>query len=93
MPKCQYILEILKQTGPLYQSSANISGNNPIDCPAKAQEEFKDALDQIVIVDNVPKEPLSAKPSTIINLDSLTIVRTGEIDGNEIIKELKERKP
>lgn len=92
MPKCQYILEILKQTGPLYQSSANISGDQPITDAKQVPQVFQEHLKEIVVVDNHPKEELSYKPSTIIDLDKLIVARTGEIDGNKIINELKERK-
>lgn len=93
MPDAQYIIDIVKQTGPLYQSSANISGNDPITSPEQALKEFSDCLDKFAIVSNNPPQQLSFKPSTIINLDTLTVVRDGQIDGKKIIDEIKERKP
>ncbi|MBQ0045743.1 MAG: Sua5/YciO/YrdC/YwlC family protein [Mycoplasma sp.] len=92
IPKCEFIIDIVKITGPLYQSSANISGQEPIGTSQQVFTEFKQYLDRIVIVDNSPYEQFSQKPSTIINLDTLTVIRQGEIDGERIIEEIKERK-
>lgn len=92
IPDCSYIMDLVKLTGPLYQSSANISGKQPIAFSQQAFIEFKQFLDRIVIVDNAPYEPFCQQPSTIVNLDSLTVVRDGPIDGNEIIRKIKERK-
>lgn len=91
IPACEYILDIVKLTGPLYQSSANISGKKPIAVSMEAFTEFKQYLDRIIIVDNAPYEQFSKQPSTIINLDTLKVLREGEIDGEKIIQEIKER--
>lgn len=92
IPNCQYIIDLVKLTGPLYQSSANISGKKPIAVSQEAFVEFKDYLDRIVIVDNAPYEPFGQQPSTIINLDSMTVVREGPIDGQALIDQIQGRK-
>lgn len=92
IPKCKYIQEIVKITGPLFQSSANISGDQPITDVAQIPQIFQEHLKDIVIVDNKPKEEISNKPSTIIDLDKLIVVRNGDIDGQKIINEIKQRK-
>ncbi len=93
MPNCKYLLELIKLTGPLYQSSANISGKQPIEFSQQAFTEFKNHLNNIVMVDNAPYEQFSKQPSTIIDLNSLTVIRPGPVDGNEVIRKIKERKP
>lgn len=93
VPKCDYLLQLLKLTGPLYQSSANISGKQPFQTSQETFKEFKTVLDRIIIVDNAPYEMLTQQPSTIINLDKMVVVRPGEVDGQAIIDKLKERKP
>lgn len=92
IPNCPYLLQLLKLTGPLYQSSANISGKQPFQTSQETFKEFKNVLDRLIIVDNAPYEMLSQLPSTIINLDQMVVIREGEINGQEIIDKIKERK-
>lgn len=92
IPGCSYLLDLLKLTGPLYQSSANISGKQPIKTSQEAFVEFKPFLERMIIIDNSPYEQCANQPSTIINLDNLTVVREGPINGQEIIDKLKQRK-
>lgn len=91
MPDCPYIIDILKITGPLYQSSANISGNDPLTSPEDVPKVFSESMEQIEVVKNDPYQALSNQPSTIVDLDKLIVVRSGQIDGQAIIKQLKER--
>lgn len=91
MPNCKYILELLKQTGPLFQSSANISGDAPIASPEDVPKVFAESINKIAVVQNSPFEQLSQKPSTIVDLDKLVVIRNGEIDGQEIINKLKRK--
>jgi len=48
-------------------------------------EVFKN-IDKLVVVEG--KEH-SGKPSTIISLDTHTVLREGEVDGNKVLKELE----
>lgn len=89
IPKSDYLIEIVNKTGPLYQSSANISGQDPIQSLRDVPKLFEESMESLVLVDNSPYTPLTNKPSTIINLDSMTVVRAGEINGQEIIDKLK----
>lgn len=88
IPNCQYLIKLLHLTGPLYQSSANISGQEPITSINEAKGKFKKWKDKIVFVENDPPENISFRPSTIINLDNLTVIRSGSINGEKIIKKL-----
>lgn len=89
VPKCQYLIDLLRLTGPVYQSSANISGQDPVQSVQEVFSVFKPHYDYIVVVDNAPYEMLSQQPSTIIDLDKMEVVRQGEIDGQEILDEIK----
>ncbi len=89
IPKSQYILDIIKQTGPIYCSSANVSGQPTITMSQEAFHIFKDHLDGLIIVDNSPYDGLSQDASTIIDLDSMKVVREGPINGQEILEKLK----
>ncbi len=89
VPKADYLIDVIKQTGPLFCSSANISGKQPILTSQEAFTEFKESLDMLVIVDNTPYEGVSQVPSTIIDLDSLAVIREGTVSGAELIEKLK----
>ncbi|MCQ2957116.1 MAG: hypothetical protein MJ233_04815 [Mycoplasmoidaceae bacterium] len=86
------MIQLVAAVGPLYQSSANISGQEPIQSLRDVPRLFEESIDSLALVDNSPYYPLSNKPSTIINLDSMTVVRNGEINGQEIIDKLKGHK-
>ncbi|MCQ3908163.1 MAG: Sua5/YciO/YrdC/YwlC family protein [Mycoplasmoidaceae bacterium] len=88
MPKCQYLIDLLRLTGPVYQSSANISGQEPVQSVQEVFSVFKAHYDHIVIVDNVPYEMPSQQPSTIIDLDNMKLVREGEVDGQAILNQI-----
>lgn len=86
MPKSRKILKLISLTGPLYSSSANISGNQPIKKAKFAFEEFKDKLENIIVVKGKEKDNY---PSTIVDFDNLSVLRRGRIDGQEVIDKLK----
>lgn len=92
VPKCAYLIDLLKLTGPLYQSSANISGKPPIVMSQQAFVEFKDMLHALIIVDNSPWEQSTNQSSTIVDLDKCTVVRPGPVNGQEIIDKINKAK-
>ena len=85
MPNHKDLLTLLEFTGPIYSSSANISGKEPIKNTLDAQSVFSQNIDSLLIVKG---EALSDTPSTIVDLDEKKVLRNGKIDGNKIIKEI-----
>ncbi len=86
MPDNKNLLSLIKLTGPLYSSSANISGNNPITDTAQAIKEFNKSLNNLLIVKGKTESNI---PSTIIDLDNFRIIREGKYQGKAIMKQLK----
>jgi L-threonylcarbamoyladenylate synthase len=87
MPKHRRLLRLIKLTGPLYSTSANISGNKPIKKTIDAYDEFKNHLSKIVVIKGKQN---NVYPSTIVNFDDFTILRRGNVDGQLIVKKLQE---
>ncbi|GAA5414936.1 Sua5/YciO/YrdC/YwlC family protein [Ureaplasma ceti] len=76
MPDDPYILYILSKTGPLFASSANLSGRDTIQNTDQANQEFD--IDNLYYdVVTVQGDSKLAVPSTIVNLDNWKIVREG----------------
>ena len=86
IPNNSKLLSLIKLTGPIYSSSANISGNNPIKDANDAYKIFKNHLSELIIIKGKTKSNI---PSTIIDLDNFKIIREGKYNGNEIMKQLK----
>lgn len=86
MPDNKNLLSLIKLTGPLYSSSANISGNNPITDTAQAIKEFNKSLNNLLIIKGKTESNI---PSTIIDLDNFRIIREGKYQGKAIMKQLK----
>ncbi|OAL10279.1 hypothetical protein A6V39_02435 [Candidatus Mycoplasma haematobovis] len=74
IPKNKILLKILRSTGPLWSSSANMSGQNPIKNLKEAKRIFKD---KVLYVSASNK--LSNEPSTIYDFDEKKIVREGKL--------------
>lgn len=89
VPDCQYIIDIIKQTGPIYCSSANVSGQKTIETIQQAFATFKPWEEYLIFIDNAPYEGLNMVPSTIVDLDSLIVLREGPVNGQEIIERLR----
>lgn len=85
IPNHKNVLKLLEKTGPLFSSSANLSGKPTCIDSDDAQKVFKDAGDELFFV--VGKN-LTNNPSTILDLDNLKILRYGAVDGDEIIQKL-----
>jgi L-threonylcarbamoyladenylate synthase len=85
MPNEKNILKLISIVGPVFSSSANISGNEVFKNVFEAKKDF-DNIKNLIFVDGKKNSSL---PSTIINFDTKEIIREGCISGSEIIKLLK----
>ncbi|OEY23361.1 L-threonylcarbamoyladenylate synthase [Corynebacterium sp. Marseille-P4321] len=82
MPNQPLAIELLRETGPMAVSSANISGNPPATTAAAAKEQFGDTVN--VYLDG--GEAAVGTPSTIIDLSGPrpVILREGAISAERI---------
>ena len=74
-PKSKQLINILKKTGPLIATSANIAGKKPATSFIEAKKYFKDKVDFYVDAGK-----LKSKPSTLVRLDrngDITVLRQG----------------
>ena len=62
IPDCQAAIEILKQTGVLATSSANISGRDTL----TTRLEIESAFDSVLVLDDMDLFPGSGQPSTVV---------------------------
>ena len=85
VPNHKNLLKLIDITGPLYSSSANISGQNPIKNSLEAEKVFSKYDNGLTIVKG---KKLGSQPSTVINLDTYTVVRQGKYDGKKIIDQI-----
>jgi L-threonylcarbamoyladenylate synthase len=86
MPAHKKLLNLLKNTGPLYSSSANISGKETIKKTIEASNEFREDLKDIFIIRGKERDYY---PSTIVDFDKLVVLRRGRVDGQEVLDALK----
>lgn len=82
MPKNFVLLKIIQDIGPLYSSSANISGKMPIKKLAEAKKVFAEDLKKIVLVKTNCEQ--SNIPSTIYDYDKKEIIRTGKLKKEDL---------
>lgn len=88
MPNDEWLLLLLSKTGPLFCSSANISNEDVIKDCLDANKVFDSKWEHdLVLVEGEQKQSL---PSTIIDIDSWTIIREGAFY-NEIKEYLNEK--
>ena len=85
VPNHKNLLKLIDITGPLYSSSANISGQKPVKDSLEAEKVFNKYTNGLTIVKG---KELSSLPSTVINLDTYTVVRQGKCDGEKIINQI-----
>ncbi|MGL5591413.1 MAG: L-threonylcarbamoyladenylate synthase [Mycoplasmoidaceae bacterium] len=85
MPNNSLLINILKEVDFVYSSSANISGEEPLNNTIKYQEVFKESSlkNEIVIVQGNSIETI---PSSIYDLDEKKLIREGKISLKEIEK-------
>ncbi|MGL4768613.1 MAG: L-threonylcarbamoyladenylate synthase [Mycoplasmoidaceae bacterium] len=82
-PNDPFILDLLEHTGPLYSSSANISGQEPCRSTLDAYQSLSKYKRLIVVKGSSDNNSL---PSTIYNVDKKKIIREGQISLAEINK-------
>lgn len=88
MPNDQFILNLIDKTGPLYSSSANLSGNPPITNIIDAFESFNKYKSDIIFIEGDYYQ--NNQPSTIYDIDTNTLKREGEIKYEWIKKTIEE---
>lgn len=86
IPNHPQLSKLVHLTGPIWSSSANISGEDPCNDYLDANNIFKEHEDKIIFVKG---KNLTHQPSTIINLDTMEVIRNGIIDGRQILDEIK----
>lgn len=76
MPNHSSLLSILKQTGPLYSSSANISGQAPFNNTSEVltNQSWQKHANQFIIVEGQAQTQV---PSTIYDTDQKQLLRPG----------------
>ncbi len=81
IPSDPQVQGLLKQTGPLMTTSANLPGDPPATTIAQAQEIFGDKLDFYVVDGDLSNR----QPSTLIRIvdDELQVVRQGAVQFND----------
>ncbi len=88
MPNSKLLLQLMDKVGPLASSSANISGKDPIESIDEAKKVFSDKANELALVED-KNFNISHAPSTIIDLDKFVVLRTGAIDGQKILDQIK----
>lgn len=87
IPKDEFLLKILSKTGPLYTSSANISGQDTIKSLNDGIKIFDKFSNKIIFVErNVTTRNINQKYSTIFDTSNNRIIREGDISEYEIRK-------
>lgn len=86
MPNKKVLLKLLALTGPLYSSSANISGKKEIDNFEQAKQFFGAFNDELILVLD---QCHFHQASTIVDFDKKKVLRQGQINGQEIINLLE----
>lgn len=81
VPKNRILLKILRATGPLWSSSANISGEAPIRSLKEAKRVFKNKVLYVSAGNKLDNEP-----STIYDLDNKKVIRAGRLANKITLK-------
>ncbi len=85
VPKSNLIEQIVDYVGPIFSSSANISGLSPITTIDEVKKQFNKNIHDIIFVkDNISQSNIA---STVFDLNSLKVLRVGEIGINQLIKD------
>ncbi len=83
VPASSFLLELLKRTGPLAVTSANLTGKPAPASFADIDPVFLGKLDSAVLIEG---EAGSGKPSTVVEIAAgdLSVLRSGEIGDKEL---------
>ena len=85
---CAALAELLRRIGPLTGTSANRSGELPIQTAAEVERVFGDVLDVIIDAGTMP----GGLPSTVVDVcDDVRMIREGPIDREMIQRTLAAR--
>lgn len=87
IPNNKFILELLQNTGPLFCSSANISGKPTINNHEEAIVNFKANKSDIIFLES---NFSNGSPSTIYDVDKDKILREGDISYDQISRVIKQ---
>ncbi len=84
IPDCEFTRDLIRLTGPLAVTSANISGEAPARSVSEMPDELETKLD--IIIDG--GECAGGVPSSVINCsaDPAVILREGAIPGKELLE-------
>jgi L-threonylcarbamoyladenylate synthase len=87
LPADKDLQELLKRTGPLLTSSANLPGESPATNIAEARQYFGDKVDFYIDGGDLSNR----QPSTIIRIidDAIEVVRPGAVKLDEAGRRLK----
>ncbi|MDR2822989.1 MAG: L-threonylcarbamoyladenylate synthase [Mycoplasmataceae bacterium] len=85
MPNHEELLELIGKTGPVFSSSANISGKTPIYNHREAEVIFNKWSNKMVLVEG---KQLGGTASTVINIDRKKILREGPLNAKAILEQL-----
>lgn len=88
VPNNKFILDLLEKTGPLFCSSANISGKPTISSYEEAIINFKDNKSDIIFLES---DFSNNSPSTIYDVDKDKILREGDISYEQISRIIKQQ--
>ena len=89
IPNNKLIIDLISKVGPIYSSSANISGDKPVKNLKEAINTFGKYSNVVCFVDDKQnQDDCVSQPSTIVDLDRMIILRQGAIDGNKILQEI-----
>jgi L-threonylcarbamoyladenylate synthase len=86
MPNHHDVLQLLTIVGPLYSSSANISGEETIIDSNEALKVFSNCDDLLLIIEG---KNLTNTPSTVFDFDKFLCLREGMISSEDIINTFK----
>lgn len=84
MPKHFDLIALINLTGPLYSSSANLSGQLTLTDFSKIAKVFHKDIYRLIFVTSNPSLPSSSVASTIYDYDRKEILRLGEISQKQI---------
>ncbi|MDE5841796.1 MAG: Sua5/YciO/YrdC/YwlC family protein, partial [Malacoplasma sp.] len=88
IPNDNFLIKLIERTGPLYSSSANISGLEPINNELEAFKYFQKNKNDIIFIEG--NYYLNNSPSTVFDIDNNMIVRQGDISYESIAQYIKE---
>lgn len=83
MPNSQRILELVNRIGPIYSSSANLSGNMIAKNVDEIIRQLQPKIYKLIFIED-DDQALSFINSTIYDYDNKTIIRVGEVGIDEI---------